>query len=262
MQIDLEALDLNALTPAEKIELLALLEAKNLYRAQNQLSRMYPESGPLRLALYGKHLEFFAAGAGHRERAAIAANRVGKSIIGAFESTVHLTSIYPAWWPGRKFDGPVRWWAAGKTNETARDIVQTKLLGPVEGSGPTKRLAGTGMIPAAAIGDVTWKQGVANLVDTIKIKHESGGWSILGIKSYQQGRGAFEGTEQDGVWLDEEPPADIYTECLTRTMTTNGLVMGTFTPLEGATDVVQMYLVPKLLAELYEKAKKMRLATG
>jgi phage terminase large subunit-like protein len=65
---------------------------------------------------------------------------------------------------------------------------------------------------------------------------------VLGVKSYQQGRRSFEGTEQDLIWLDEEPPLDIYTECLVRTMTTDGLVMLTFTPLEGMSEVVLSFL--------------------
>jgi uncharacterized membrane protein YebE (DUF533 family) len=48
----------------------------------------------------------------------------------------------------------------------------------------------------------------------------SGGLSYLTFKSYDQKRESFQGTEQDVVWLDEEPPQDIYSECLTRTMTT------------------------------------------
>jgi len=55
-------------------------------------------------------------------------------------------------------------------------------------------------------------------------------------------RGAFEGTEQDVVWLDEEPPLDVYVECLVRTMTTGGLVLVTFTPLEGMSEVVMSFL--------------------
>ena len=62
------------------------------------------------------------------------------------------------------------------------------------------------------------------------------------MKAYQQGRGSFEGTEQDLVWLDEEPPMDVYTEALIRTMTTDGMVIMTFTPLEGMSDVVMSFL--------------------
>ncbi len=57
------------------------------------------------------------------------------------------------------------------------------------------------------------------------------------MKSYQQGRGSFEGTEQHVIWLNEEPPMDVYGECLIRTATTNGIIMLTFTPLEGMSKV-------------------------
>jgi phage terminase large subunit-like protein len=64
----------------------------------------------------------------------------------------------------------------------------------------------------------------------------------LGLKSYQQGRGSFEGTSLHVIWLDEEPPVDVYGECLIRTATTNGIIMLTFTPLEGLSDVVMSFL--------------------
>lgn len=169
----------------------------------------------------------------------MAANRVGKTEgVGGYETTLHLTGEYPPWWDGRRFDGPISAWAAGKNNETTRDIVQDKLFGRVEGSGPSKHFSGTGLIPGDAIGDVGWRGGFADLASTVRIKHKSGGYSSLGLKSYEQGRGSFEGTEQDLVWLDEEPPLDVYVECLVRTMTTDGLVMITFTPLAGMSETV------------------------
>jgi len=164
--------------------------------------------------------------------------------MGGYETALHLTGKYPNWWDGRSFDKHVRFWAAGKTNETTRDIVQSKLFGEVLGSGPTKRVSGTGLIPGENIEEITWKAGVSNLIDTAQIRHESGGISMIGLKSYQQGRGSFEGTEQDGIWLDEEPPMDIYGECLIRTATTDGLIYLTFTPLEGISEVVLQFIMP------------------
>ncbi len=35
---------------------------------------------------------------------------------------------------------------------------------------------------------------------------------------------------------------DVYTECLARTMTVDGMMICTFTPLEGVTDVVNMFM--------------------
>ena len=196
---------------------------------------------------YQKHLEFFEAGAKYRERCFMAANRVGKTLgAGGYETAVHLTGEYPEWWPGRRFDGPVKWWAAGKINETTRDIVQATLLGQVVRGGK-KRFDGTGIIPGETLGAVTWNQGVPDLADTIKVRHVSGGWSTLGFKSYNQGRGSFEGTALHGIWLDEEPPLDVYGECIIRTATTNGIIMLTFTPLGGMSDVVMSFL-PEMMA--------------
>jgi phage terminase large subunit-like protein len=228
-----------------KLHLLKLQQEKLRRVKTRKLFSYYPDEGPLRRELYAKHVEFFKAGAIYRERCFMAANRIGKTEgAGGYETALHLTGLYPDWWEGSWFDTPVKFWAAGKTNETTRDIVQNKLFGDVKGSGPSKRVTGTGLIPLDNIGDISWKQGVSDLIDKVEIKHASGGTSILGLKSYQQGRGAFEGTEQDGIWLDEEPPMDIYGECLIRTATTDGLIYMTFTPLDGMTQTVLQF-IPK-----------------
>lgn len=221
-------------------KILEELDHRSKYR---QIEKYFPDEGPLRRELYPKHMEFFKAGKDHRERCAMCANRVGKTeTMGGYETAVHLTGIYPTWWEGRRFDGPVRFWAAGKTNETTRDIVQAKLFGKIKFEGGKKGVAGTGLISKECIGSIVWKQGVQDLIDVVQIKHDKGGWSELGIKSYQQGRGSFEGTEREGIWLDEEPPMDIYGECLIRTATTGGMVYTTFTPLEGVSEVVMQFL--------------------
>lgn len=182
-------------------------------------------------------------GSPHRDRLMLAANRVGKTEgIGGYEATLHLTGRYPDWWTGLRFDRPTDIWACGKKNESTRDIVQRKLLGPVAWRGRTKTVAGTGLIPAEDIGAVTWKRGIADLVDTVRVRHTSGGWSTLGIKSYEQGRGSFEGTEKDLVWMDEEPPLEIYVEAGVRLMTRRGHMLLTFTPMEGMSEVVLEFL--------------------
>ena len=192
---------------------------------------------------YPKLLEFFRAGAKYRERCLMAANRTGKTLGGGgYETSCHLTGLYPEWWEGRRFDQPTQVWAAGKTNETTRDIVQATLLGEVQHRGQRKVMSGTGVVPGDTLGNPSWKQGVQDLVDTIKVRHVSGGWSELGFKAYNQGRGSFEGTAQHVIWLDEEPPMDVYGECLIRTATTGGTVMLTFTPLMGMSEVVLQFL--------------------
>lgn len=250
--------DFDSLAREHRLELLALLEEKARRASQRRIYDLYPDEGPLRRELYSKHLEFFEAGRSFRERCVVAANRVGKTLgMGAFETVLHLTGLYDEiapWWTGYRFDRPVRAWAAGKTNETTRDIVQMVLCGEVLGSNANKRVSGQGLIPGTLLGDNTWKLGFPNLVDTIRIKHLSGGWSLLGLKSYQQGRGSFEGTAQDVVWLDEEPPLDIYSECLTRTATTNGRLYLTFTPLEGLSETVMQFMPSAIYGQVLKDA--------
>lgn len=117
-----------------------------------------------------------------------------------------------------------------------REIIQFKLLGPVGEYG-------SGMIPGDLILSTTPKPGVPDAVESIVVQHvPTATKSRIVLKSYDQGRESFVGTEQDLIWMDEEPTRDIYIECLTRTMTTNGLIMVTATPLMGMTDLVKDYL--------------------
>lgn len=234
---------LEKLPPERRKEVARLIQEAKRRVSVGKLFSYYPDEGPLRRELYPRHMEFFKAGASYRERCFMAANRIGKTEgAGGYETTLHLTGRYPDWWTGKRFSKPVQFWAAGKTNETTRDIVQRKLFGKISYASGKKGFSGTGLIPLEDIGAVTWKQGVSDLADTIQIKNQSGGWSQLGLKSYQQGRGSFEGTEQDGIWLDEEPPIDIYGECLIRTATTKGIIYTTFTPLEGMSEMAMSFL--------------------
>lgn len=205
-------------------------------RQRRKIDSFYPDEGPLRRELYPKHLEFFAAGKEYRERCFLAANRIGKTEgVGAYETTLHLTGDYPPWWNGRRFNTHISAWAAGKDSKTVREIIQLKLLGP-QGD------YGTGMIPGDSIIATSPKPGVPDAIEAITVRHATGGKSRIMLKSYDQGRDSFVGTEQHVVWLDEECVRDIYVECLTRTLTTNGLVLLTFTPLLGMTDIVKDFL--------------------
>ena len=224
-----------ALAVAAEVE--GLLELTEQRAARNKLATLYPETGPLRRELYAKHMIFFAAGRTYQERCMMAANRVGKTWgVGGYETALHLTGRYPDWWEGRRFATPIEAWVAGDTAETTRDIVQAALMGPPAG-------LGTGLIPADAIvGEPSRRSGATGAIDTARIRHVSGGVSLLGFKSYDQGRRKFQGTAKHAVWLDEEPPADVYDECMLRLMTTDGLMLCTFTPLNGLTEIVRRFL--------------------
>lgn len=212
------------------------IQAELARRSRRRIDRFYPDAGSLRRELYPKHLSFFAAGTKHRERIFIAANKIGKTEgVGGYEVTCHMTGRYPRWWEGRRFDKPVKVWACGDTSKTVREILQDKMLGPVGNFG-------TGMIPGDALAHTVNKPGVPEAVEIVYVRHVSGDNSVLTFKSYDQRREAFQGTDMDIIWLDEEPPMDIYSECLLRTMVTNGLILLTFTPLQGLTELVLSFL--------------------
>lgn len=188
---------------------------------------------------YTKQREFHALGSEVRERLLMAANQVGKSYSGAAEMAMHLIGWYPDGWTGRKFlDKPVMAWAGSVTSLATRDTVQRLLMGRPGNHG-------TGAIPKAAILDTKVAMGVADLLDHVKVKHKSGGTSILAFKSYEQGREKWQGETLDVVWFDEEPPEDIYFEGLTRTNATGGMAYMTFTPLLGMSEVVRRFLMEK-----------------
>jgi phage terminase large subunit-like protein len=215
---------------------------------QRRFFTFYPDTGPLRRDLYQKQLAFFKFGATHQIRGLMAANRVGKTEGGGgYELTCHLTGRYPEWWEGARFTEYVRAWAAGDTRQTTRDIIQQKLLG-------NWAHFGAGMIPGEDILKFTPQPGVPEAVGTLLVKHYDwqhpkpdgslvqDGTSRLVFKSFDQGREAFQGTEQEVIWLDEESDEGIRGECLMRLMTTDGLLIETFTPLKGLTKVVMSYL--------------------
>lgn len=195
---------------------------------------------------YTKQREFHAAGATHSERLFMAGNQLGKTIAGGAEWAMHLTGRYPDWWKGAAFDKAVNMWASGVTGESTRDNPQRVLVGP-----PTQEEAwGTGMIPKDCLIGHSRAMGVPNLLDHVVVRWGGGGdvqadRSVLSFKTYEKGREKWQGPTLDGVWFDEEPPLDIYTEGLTRTNRgqRGQFTMITFTPLLGMSEVVSLFLI-------------------
>lgn len=157
-----------------------------------------------------------------------------------YEATLHLTGKYPGWWKGRKFTRPTVVWAAGEDVKAVRESIQPAFLGPAEDKG-------TGLIPRDLLLRSPNRSGVPDAVDFIEVRHDTGGTSRLLFKAYEQGRESFQSTRIDVGLLDEEPPLPIYTEVLTRTLSTvpgerNGTVICSFTPLKGISGTVLSFL--------------------
>ena len=222
---------------SEHLELLETLEEIDRRRRFGKLARFKP---------YPKQKQFFDYGATKRERALMAANRVGKSECGAVETAYHLTGQYPDSWKGKKFPRPVVGWAAGETSVLVRDVQQAKLFGK---PGVIAEF-GTGYVPKGSIVDTSMARGVTDAYDTVQVRHFTegveDGISTISFKSYEQGRAKFQGSTVDFVWEDEEPPIDVHAECLARIAPSDeapegGILFGTFTPLKGVSDVVRRF---------------------
>lgn len=224
--------------PGSKKSQDVIRELRNLLEVTKYERRltMLPDSGPFRRELYEKHLQFIRLGATKRQRLFMAGNKIGKSMLGAYELSCHLTGEYPQWWDGYRCPRAGWWWAAGDTGQTTRDIVQAKTVG-------LRHDIGTGMIPRRCILETNKKPGtVADALESAWIKHVSGSESLLTFKSFEQGRKSFQGTDIEGAWLDEEPPNDIYEETVTRTMVTEGIILVTATPLSELTPFILSFL--------------------
>lgn len=184
---------------------------------------------------YPKQKLFHDKGAQYRERLLRAGNQLGKTFAAAAEVAMHASGKYPGWWAGKRFKKAPVIWCAGVTGEVVRDTIQRLLIGDVANPG-------TGLIPPLDVTEIVPSRGVADLADTILVKHVSGMVTRIRLKYYEQGREKFQGDTVDFGWLDEEPPEDIYLEMLTRTNATGGIVIMTFTPLKGMSTVVRRFL--------------------
>ena len=168
----------------------------------------------------------------------MAGNQLGKTWSAAYEAAYHATGLYPEGWKGRKWHRATAGWLSGVTGESLRDTLQRLVLG-------RPNQWGTGTIPGNTIIEIKRAAGIADAVDTIYIRHVSGGVSTISFKSYEKGREKWQGETLDYVAFDEEPPLDIYIEGLTRTNATGGMVWMTFTPLMGMSKVVKRFLSEK-----------------
>jgi len=230
MQLNAAAKTLPAFLPA-----LSVLAAELSRRKRNKIDTLFPDEGKYARRLYPKHMEVIAATAHCNQVGFIAGNKIGKTELGCYCVSVWLTGRYPAWWHGRRFPKATTIWVCGEKNSVVRDSLQLKLLGPLSE-------IGTGLIPGGAIVRATRKSGLSDAIDTLSVRHVSGGTSTVRFKSYEESRRSFQATDIDVALEDEEMSLEIYVEILMRTMVKEGLVLATFTPLSGWSEVVTQFL--------------------
>jgi len=125
-----------------------------------------------------------------------------QTMAGAFEEAAHATGNTPSGGlAGASTTRPLV--VAGVTGESTRDTLQRR------SSARSRRAAA---FPASSTRSASSTSPAAS-------RHR--------LQSYEKGREKWQGATLDRVWFDEEPPHDIYTEGLTRTNATGGMVWQT-----------------------------------
>ena len=114
-------------------------------------------------------------------------------------------------------------WVVSLTRQVQRDVAQEKILKYL----PKQWIV---QIVMAEGGSSAPEYGV---IDFIIVKNKFGGVSKIGFRNCEQGRERFAGVGLDFIWFDEEPPEDIYDECLLRLLDRGGVHFATMTPLKG-----------------------------
>jgi len=185
-----------------------------------------------------KHqLDFFATGSSDR-RGILAANRIGKTVSTCYETAMHLTGRYPEWWTGRRFDKPVTAMVAGEGWSQVALVLQNELLGTNDVK--IRDHIGTGAIPRDCIITETMRSDGANCIG-VEIRHISGSKSYLLFANYTQEVRQMQGFKLNLAVFDEQPPDDFFSEIVTRTATTQGQVLCSFTPLKGLNGLVSKF---------------------
>ena len=181
--------------------------------------------------------EFFKTGDSAR-RGILAANRIGKTVSTCYETAMHLTGRYPDWWLGKKFNKPVTAFVAGEGWEQVARVLQDELIGTKDIK--MRDSIGTGAIPLECLVTDTMRCDGANVIG-IEVRHASGSNSYLLFGNYTQEVRNLQGFKLDFVVFDEQPPDDVFSELVTRTATTQGQVLCSFTPLKGLNGLVSKF---------------------
>ncbi len=166
-----------------------------------------------------------------RVRFVFGGNRSGKTECGAVEVVWMARGNHPYRENRKNTDG----WVVSLSGRVQKDVAQKKVLQYLDESWIEGFVMQSGSASSPENG----------LIEKILVKNVFGGISTIGFKSVEEGRDKFQGSSLDYVWFDEEPPEDVYVECVMRVLDKQGDVFCTMTPLKGRTFVYdKIYLNP------------------
>jgi len=180
------------------IDKLEMLDAMDKYKLNN----------PLEFAeRHFKQSQFYKAS--QSTRALFWGNRVGKTEIGAQEIARYMLGQHEY----RNVKPPIEAWSICPSFDAQAETTQKKLIRYL----PKNQIADTTTIRKGIYSSITLKNG-----------------SMINFKSYEQGRAKFQGAGKRVIWFDEEPPHDIWEECVVRQEAGQELdIILTMTPIKG-----------------------------
>lgn len=216
----------------EIINMIAAIEAEQKKRAAADRLARYNKGR----RVHKKQMAFHKCK--KRNRWVFGGNRSGKTECGAVEAVWMARGVHPY----RRNRQNVFGWVVSLSQQVQRDVAQKKILSYLRPDQIVDIVMLSGRKDSPSSG----------VIDQIVVRNEQGGTGVIGFKSCDQGREKFQGSSLDFVWFDEEPPKDIYEECLMRVFDRRGDIFGTMTPLKGLTFLYdEIYLNKKNNPEVW-----------
>ncbi|MBO5924728.1 MAG: terminase family protein [Clostridia bacterium] len=204
----------------------SIKDASTIINKIKQIDKhLYLRRAEFRLNNYNKdkvhHKQIAFHKAGKKVRFVFGGNRSGKTECGAVETIWRARGIHP-YLPNK---AGVTGWVVSLSYEVQRDVAQKKILSYL----PPSWIVSIGMVSGSRASPEN------GIIDYVTIRNVFGTTSTISFKSCEAGREKFQGASLDYVWFDEEPPEDIYDECVMRVLDRSGDIYCTMTPLKGLT---------------------------
>lgn len=145
----------------------------------------------------------------------IGGNRSGKTVGGGAETVMLARKVHP--YKRIPWEGPLR------LRVVTVDLINglEKIVLP-----EIKRW----VVPSDLING-SWEDSYSRSLRTLTLANGS----FIEFMTHEQDLDSYAGTSRHGIWFDEEPPKNIFTECKLRLIDTEGWWWMTMTPIEGMT---------------------------
>jgi len=174
-------------------------------------------------------------------RCLMAANQIGKTLGEGAEVGIHATGLYPDWWEGVRVNRNPNLVCSGVNSYRTRDLIQRELLGTTDKDDNNN--IGTGWIPKHLLHKIDRKPGIPGAAEKIYVKRNNNmELSSILLLGYEDGARKYMGERIDYAWCDEEPPLEIWNQCVRGTIATNGFLALTYTPENGMTPLVYRFM--------------------